>query len=79
MYLPFLNNSGHSLNSLFCRLNNCSSEKEWAEKMEKLTTMDLQELIKLEEQKCTRTTPAELYYVKKEEWVFRYLKNEKPS
>lgn len=35
--------------------------------MERLTSMDLQELIKMEEQKNTRTTPAELYYTSSEE------------
>lgn len=49
-------------NNFFTRLNNCNDEKEWEEKMEKLSTMDPQEILKLEEQKWTRTTPAELYY-----------------
>lgn len=37
--------------------------------MEKLMHMNPQELIKQEEKKCTRTTPAESYYVRNTELV----------
>lgn len=43
--------------------------------MEKLSTMDPQEILKLEGQKWTRTTPAELYYTPSPEYVLFSMNN----